>query len=153
LGSEDSTAPYSVTWDPSTASSGSHTLSAVARDTSGNTQTASVNVTVNIPDTTQPSVSITGPTAASSVSGTTTVTASASDNVGVVGVQFQLDGANLGSEDLTSSYSVSWNTTQVSDGSHTLTAVARDAAGNTRTSTAVTVSVKNADTTQPTVSI
>ena len=46
------------------------------------------------------------------------------------GVQFLLDGANLGTEDLASPYSVSWNTTTAANGNHTLTARARDAAGN-----------------------
>src|SRR5206468_2006683 len=80
------------------------------------------------------------------------VSASASDNVGVVGVQFLLDGAALGAEDTTSPYSVSWNTANTSNGSHTLTATARDAAGNRTTSAAVTVNVSNApppDTTPP----
>src|SRR5207248_1125759 len=65
---------------------------------------------------------------------------------------FRLDGANLGAEDAASPYSVSWNTTTSEDGRHTLTAVARDAAGNTTTSAAVTVTVSN-DTTAPSVSI
>ena len=67
----------------------------------------------------------------------------AADNVGVAGVQFKLDGANLGAEDTAAPYSVSWNTTTAANGSHTLTAVARDAAGNTTTSAAVTVTVDN----------
>ena len=45
------------------------------------------------------------------VSGTVTMTATATDNVGVAGVQFLLDGANLGAEDTSSPYSLSWNTT------------------------------------------
>ncbi|OLD55486.1 MAG: hypothetical protein AUI64_03530 [Acidobacteria bacterium 13_1_40CM_2_64_6] len=61
----------------------------------------------------------------------------------VVGVQFKLDGANYGAEDTTSPYSTSWNTTTVSNGSHTLTAIARDAAGNQTTSSPVTVTVSN----------
>src|SRR3989442_1281291 len=89
------------------------------------------------------SVSITSPASGSTVSGTTTVSATASDNVGVAGVQFLVDGANLGSEDTASPYSVSWNTTTVANGSHSLTAVARDAAGNRTTSSAVTVTVSN----------
>jgi chitodextrinase len=105
------------------------------------------------PDTTAPTTSLTAPVDQASVSGTITVTASASDNVGVAGVQFQLDGANLGSEDTTSPYSVNWNTTTVSDGTHVLTAVARDTSGNTTTSSSVTVTVANADTTAPTTSI
>src|SRR5262249_31088762 len=103
-------------------------------------------------DTTAPAVSITAPTAGATVSGTTTIGASASDNVGVVGVQFRLDGANLGAEATTSPYSLSWNTTTASNGLHTVTAVARDAAGNTATAAAVTVTVFN-DTTPPSVSI
>jgi len=89
-------------------------------------------------------VSIAAPANGATVSGTITVTATATDNVGVVGVQFKLDGANLGAEATTAPYSVSWTTTTATNGAHTLTAVARDAAGNVTTSTAVTVTVSNA---------
>jgi hypothetical protein len=76
------------------------------------------------------------------------VSATASDNVGVAGVQFRLDGANLGSEDTSSPFSTTWNTTTVSNGTHTLSAVARDAAGNQRTAS-VTLTVSNTTTTPP----
>src|SRR5947208_658676 len=152
LGVEDAAAPYSVSWNTTTASNGSHTLTAVARDAAGNrTTSAAVTVTV-FNDTTPPTVSITSPVSGATVGGTTSVTANASDNVGVVGVQFLFDGANLGAEDTTAPYSVSWNTTTASNGSHTLTAVARDAAGNRTTSAPVTVTVFN-DTTPPSVTI
>src|SRR5439155_1767976 len=50
-----------------------------------------------------------------------------SDNVGVSGVQFKLDGTtNLGTEDTLSPYSVAWNSMTATNGPHTLTAVARD---------------------------
>jgi hypothetical protein len=94
-------------------------------------------------DTTAPSVSIAAPTAGQTVTGTLTVSASASDNTGVAGVQFRLDGANLGTESLTSPYSLTWNSSTVSNGVHTLAAVARDAAGNTTTSAAVAITVSN----------
>ncbi|MFA6354533.1 MAG: Ig-like domain-containing protein, partial [Candidatus Paceibacterota bacterium] len=55
-------------------------------------------------DITPPSVSMTSPTSGATVSGSVNVTATASDNVGVAGVQFKLDGANLGVEDTTSPY-------------------------------------------------
>jgi len=71
------------------------------------------------------------------------VTANASDNVGVAGVQFRLDGAPLGAEDSQAPYAVSWDTTTATNGAHSLTAVARDAAGNTATSDAVAVTVQN----------
>src|SRR5206468_2012394 len=96
------------------------------------------------PDTTPPMVSFPARAAGYTVAGTASVSASATDNVGVVGVQFKLDGANLGAEVLAAPYSLSWNTTGASNGSHTLTAVARDAAGNTATTAAVSVTVDNA---------
>src|SRR2546427_801004 len=68
-------------------------------------------------------VTITSPTSGSTVGGTTTVSANVSlvGSVVVQGVQFQLDGANLGVEDTTDPYSVAWNTKTASNGSHTLT--------------------------------
>src|SRR5437763_5348906 len=92
LGAEDTTAPYSVSWNTTTASNASHTLTAVARDSLGMLWTSDpVTVTV-LNDTTPPPVSITSPASGTIVGGTISVTASASDNVGVVGVQFLLDG-------------------------------------------------------------
>lgn len=104
-------------------------------------------------DTTPPSVSITSPSAGSTVSGTVTVQTSASDNVGVSSVSLSVDGAASGT-DTSSPYNFSWNTTGVSIGSHTLTATARDAAGNSSSSSVVvTVGNSAADTTAPTVAI
>jgi len=113
-----------------------------SRDAAGNLALSS-DTTLTTLDGTPPSVSITAPAAAAIVSGSVTVTATASDNVGVAGVQFQLDGAPLGSEDVLAPYTVAWNTTTASAGLHTLTAVARDAAGNRTTSAAVIVTVAN----------
>ena len=154
VGAEDTTAPYSISWNTTTAGNGTHALTAVARDAAGNTQTSTtVTVTVNNPDSTPPTVSLTAPAGGASVSGTVQLTATASDNVGVVGVQFKQGTTNIGAEDTLTPYAVSWNTTTVANGSYDLTAVARDAATNTTTSTTVTVTVNNADTTAPTVSI
>src|SRR5207245_2538038 len=117
-----------------------------SRDAAGNLAVSAdfTFTTVAPPDTTPPTVSITAPAAGSTVSGTVTVSASATDNVGVVGVQFKLDGANLGAEVTAAPYSLSWNTTLVASGSHSLTAMARDAAGNTAPAGAVSVTVDNA---------
>ena len=95
-------------------------------------------------DTTPPSVSSTAPTNGMTVANTIPVTANASDNLGVVGVQFYLDSAPPGAEDTTAPYSVSWNTTTSANGGHTLTAKARDVAGNSKTSAPVNVTVSNA---------
>ncbi len=74
---------------------------------------------------------------------TVTVSATASDNVGVTGVQFTLDTTTpIGSQDTSSPYSRSWNTTSVANGPHTISARARDAAGNEATST-ISVVVDN----------
>ena len=146
-GAPDTSSPYAISWNTTGVSNGAHTLRAVARDAAGNVRTSSaISVTVANgppPDTTPPSVSITAPANGATVSGTVNVTASAADNVGVASVQFQLDGANAGAPDTSAPYSIPWNTAGASDGAHTLTAVARDAAGNTRTSATVTVTVAN----------
>jgi hypothetical protein len=103
----------------------------------------------NCTDATVPAVSITNPAGGSKVSGTVAVAATASDNIGVAGVQFRLNGAALGAEVTTAPYSTSWNTTTLANGSYVLTAVARDAAGNQTTSAPANVTVSN-NLTQPT---
>jgi hypothetical protein len=146
LGGEDLTAPYNTTFVTMGVPNGVHTLTAVARDAAGNTRTsAPVTVTVqNIAtDTVPPVVSLSAPADGATVSGSVTVSATASDNVGVVGVQFKLNGANLGAEDSSSPFSTSWISATVADGAHTITAVARDAAGLTTTSAPRTVTVSN----------
>lgn len=154
LGVEDTIAPYSIAWNTTTATNASHSLTAVARDAAGNSATsAAVSVTVsNVPaDTTSPTVALTAPAAGAQVGPVpVTVNATASDNVGVVGVQFKLDGANLGTEDLSAPYATIWDPTATTSGSHNLTAVARDAAGNQTTSAAVAVTV---DHTAPSITI
>src|SRR5262249_27032619 len=100
-------------------------------------------VTPPSPDTTPPSVSLTSPANNATVTGTAvSLAATASANVGVTSVQFKLDGANLGSPVTTAPYSLSWDSTAAANGTHTISAVASDAAGNTATSSA-TVTVSN----------
>ena len=90
-------------------------------------------------------VAISSPASGSAVNGTVPVSASVSivGALTVSSVQFQLDGANLGARDTSAPYSVSWNTTTAGNGSHTLTAVARDLLGVQFTSAPVTVTVVN----------
>ena len=91
-----------------------------------------------------PTVSISAPANGAIVAGAAVaVAASATDNVGVSGVQFKLDGNNLGAEDTTSPYTITWNSTTATDGGHTLTAVARNAAKLTTTSVGVGITVNN----------
>ncbi len=123
---------------------------AKARDVAGNTQVApeaTVQTLVFVVDNQAPTVTLTSP-AAGPVAGTVTVAAIASDTVGVVGVQFKLDGVNLGAEILTPPYQRTWDTTTVIDGPHTLSAEARDAANNVGVAS-VAVSVANTVSTGP----
>ena len=94
-------------------------------------------------DTMAPTVSMTEPSNGATVSGIVNISATASDDMGVSGVQFKVDGVDVGSEDTSSPYSISWNTATVDDGLRVLTAVARDAAGNKTTSGSVTATVDN----------
>ncbi|MBW8833387.1 MAG: hypothetical protein JF606_29240, partial [Burkholderiales bacterium] len=146
LGAEDTAAPYTVSWNTTSAANGAHSISARARDAAGNQSTSAVvGVTVNnaAPDTSAPTVSVGAPAPGATLTGTVSVSANASDNVGVVGVQFLLDGANLGAEDTVAPYTVSWNTTSAANGAHSISARARDAAGNQSTSAVVSVTVSN----------
>jgi hypothetical protein len=96
-----------------------------------------------VPDTTPPSVSLTAPSGGATVSGSSvTLTATASDNVAVANVQFNVDGSNIGSAVASSPYTTTWNSTGVADGSHTLYAIAQDTSGNYATSS-ISVTVKN----------
>jgi chitodextrinase len=138
--------------DTSLAAGTTYTYTVAAFDVAGNVsvQSAATSATTQTTDTTPPTISIASPAAGQTISGTITVSATASDNVGVVGVQFQRDGANLGVEVTTAPYVLFWDTTTVANGSHTLTAIARDAAGNT-TSTPVIITVSNTNSTDPSV--
>ena len=85
-------------------------------------------------DQTPPNVSLTSPASGATVSSSVSIAASASDDVGVVRVRFLVDGVQIGADDTAAPYSVSWNTTTVPNGSHTVVADAFDAAGNSASS-------------------
>jgi hypothetical protein len=145
VGAEDTTNPYSASWNSTTVANGTHRITAVARDSSGNTTTsATVTVTVGN-DVVSPTVSLTAPANSATVSGAAVpVSADAADDTAIAAVQFKLDGANLGSADTTAPYRVDWNTTMVANGAHALTAVATDIAGNKTTAAGRSVTVANA---------
>jgi len=105
-----------------------------------------------IADTTSPVVTITAPANNSTVSGTITLTATATDPDSAVSfVQFQVDGANVGAQLTTAPYSLSLNTATLSNATHSFTAVAQDPSGNVGTSAAVTITVSNATAGLPTL--
>ena len=136
----DSTGPYSFSWDSKGVANGMNNLVAIAYDAAGNvatSSTVSVNVsnTVAAPvaDTTAPVVAIVNPTTGA-ISGTVNVGVNASDNNGSAGINMSIyiDG-QLKASGAGSSLAYSWNTRKVSAGTHTIQAVAKDAAGNTST--------------------
>ena len=91
-------------------------------------------------DTMPPSVSFSSPAVGANVSGTISVQLSASDNIGVGSVNLSVDGVLLAANN-SAPYSFSWNTTLLSNGTHNLTAAAKDSAGNpSSASRSVTVS-------------
>jgi hypothetical protein len=100
-------------------------------------------------DTTAPAVAINTPADGTKLSGVITVTANASDNVGVQGVQFQVDGENIGRADTTAPYTISLDTSLVSDGAVALSAVATDLSGNRTTSSPITVTIDNGSSLPP----
>ncbi len=139
--------PFSITWHPATT--GTHSLTAQATDRVGRvTTSAAVTVTA---DLTAPTVAMSAPANGSTVQNTVNVSASASDGNGIAAVDFYRDGTVLLGTDTTSPYTIAWNTITTPAGVHTLTAVARDGAGNSATSAARTVTVK--DVTTPVVAI
>jgi hypothetical protein len=91
-----------------------------------------------------PTVAITAPAAAATVSGTVAITATAMAGAGynltIASVQF-FDGATSLGTATTSPYTVNWNAAMATNGSHSLTAKATDNMGDTTTSAAVMVTV------------
>jgi hypothetical protein len=95
-------------------------------------------------DTTPPVVNITAPAANAKVTGTVTVSATATDpDSPVAGVQFMVDNNDIGAEVTSGPFSVAWDSTTSTNGTHTLTALARDPSNNRATSPGITVAVQN----------
>ncbi len=114
-----------------------------AYDAAGNhSPSSSISVpAAACPDTTPPTVSITGPAAGATVSGTVSVVASASDDVAVGSVEFWIDGVNR-TTDATAPYSYTWDTTVEGNGSHTILVKAFDSSGNSA-GASITVTASN----------
>jgi hypothetical protein len=170
----ENAAPWNCSFDSTQVGDGTHTLSATAYDAAGNSRTASVSVTVaNAPapapaptpepepepapepepipgDTIAPTVSWVAPTAGATLTGYisgSACEAKASDDVEVDHVVMKVDGAVLNTE-IAAPWNCKFDSTQVGDGTHTLSATAYDAAGNSRTAS-VSVTVANAPAPAP----
>ncbi len=136
-----SSGSFLFTWDTTTAANGSHTLTVKAYDAANNVGQAAVTVSVNntiIADTTPPVVSITSPANGATVSGSTKVNVSATDNVAVAQVVIYIDGVKVYTGSA-APYTYNWNTRKVKSGSHIITTNAWDRAGNMGSAQPVTV--------------
>lgn len=106
-------------------------------------------------DTQAPMVAIAAPLGSATVVGLVPVNVDATDNVGIARVELRVNGLTVAT-DTASPFQFSWNSTAVVNGMANLVAVAFDAAGNSKSSTTVSVNVANnvvADTTPPVVAI
>lgn len=138
----ESIAPYAFSWDSTSVPDGAATLAAYAYDAAGNFSARSVGVTVAnqtatvsptppppATDTTAPVAKISSPAAGAKVSGKVSISASATDNVGVTKMLLYIDGKLVRSV-TTASLAYSWSTQKVATGLHTILIEAYDSAGN-----------------------
>jgi hypothetical protein len=95
------------------------------------------------PDDQAPQVTVTGPVANATVSGITALGATAADNVGVTSLWFLVDGQPVGPALSNPPFAGTWDTRTASPGTHLVSAMAADAAGNVGTSAPVPVTVDN----------
>ncbi|MDL2355180.1 MAG: Ig-like domain-containing protein [Pseudomonadota bacterium] len=131
--------PYALALDSKLLTNGSHTVLAKAYDAANNIGSSSAFAfTIDNPDTSAPVAQA----AETGTSGIITLSAPVSDNVGVTKVEFYVDGALKGTS-LTAPYSLALNSTQLSNGAHSLVTKAYDAAGNVGASAPFSFSVNN----------
>lgn len=114
----DTAAPWSYSWDSTTAANANHTLRVVVTDTLN--RSASSQVWFRVNNTGLPGVMITQPASGSPLMGTVLVDANAAYNAGIVKLEFYIDGTEV-SEVNTPPYQYSWRTSDFSNGSHTIT--------------------------------
>ncbi len=132
---------------------GTYSLMVTVTDAAGKTNSSIVQILVapkpdnNVVDIISPTVSIQSPSTGSTLSGTTSLTANASDNIGVASVQFLIDDQNVGSPISISPYTYSLNTSLLTNNAHTLSARAVDFSGNVGTSGSVMFTINNSTTT------
>lgn len=140
------TAPYSFALDTTGYPDGVHELYSQIIDTSGNFagNITKINVTFNNSvDTESPVINITNPIEGATVSGMVDVTVDVTDNVGVNQVDLLIDGVAVLPSSTADPYTIQWDTTLESEGSHTVQSRAIDEAGNEGLSTIINVTVQN----------
>ena len=143
VGSSVSNAPYTFQWDTTKVADGSHTVAVSVTDSLNRTATsATLHETV---DNAAPTAVMYQPQASARINGPTPLQVQASDAYGVKSVRFTVDGAAVGA--LVSAadtgqlylYTVTYDTSQLAPGSHAVSAIVTDNAGNTTTPASVTI--------------
>src|SRR5258708_36098970 len=110
-------------------------------NSSGAPSVAPIVQTTQPADGQAPQAAVSAPAAGATVSGGVALSASASDNVGVAGLQFQVDGSPVGAPITFPPYNLAWDSSTVLNGTHTITARASDSAGNSTASAGVSGTV------------
>jgi hypothetical protein len=139
-------APWAATFDTTLVPDGNYELRAIAVDAGANSGTS--NIVSTSVDNTDPSGLLTRPGDGATVGGTVQLEATASDNAGGSGVgsvtwQAQTGGGGFAdiAGDSSAPFAATWNVSGLPSGPYDLRIVVSDAAGNTFTSSSITVNV------------
>jgi len=144
VGNLVTTSPYSLNWNTATVPNGNHWLAAQTTGSTGRIGTSPVvSVTVSNTSTAAPTVTLTSPTAGSTVSGSIILSATVASSYAISTVSFFVDNVQVGMSLTAPPYVTYWDTEAASTGQHTITVWATDITGNTGTSAPVTVTVDN----------
>jgi hypothetical protein len=137
IGTDTSGPPFSVMFDTTTVPDGPILIRAVATDNLGRTAT---DINAYVVDNTPPVVAITSPANGAVVSGTITVTGTATDNIALAFVQWLVDGTVVATQ-TAPPFQLVLDTTQLTPGPHTITLRACDNCPNCA-STSITIFVR-----------
>lgn len=134
----DTTMPFGFSWDSKSVPDGQARLVAYAYDAAGNYAASNVTTVsvANTPDNTAPTVKIANPANGARIGRNVSINVSSADNLGAAGIKQSLyiDGA-LKATATGGTLTYGWNTRKVAAGTHTIRAVAKDAAGNSASAT------------------
>jgi peptidoglycan/xylan/chitin deacetylase (PgdA/CDA1 family) len=136
---------YHFDLDTTLYTNGNYTLTAIATDTSLNTSSTTVNISINnvVLDTNPPVTTITNPTNNSNVSGNLNIGVTATDDVAVSAVHILVDGISV-VVDNTFPYEATIDTNTYSNGQHSITAYSVDTSDNIGNASPVLININNA---------
>lgn len=128
-----------INWDTTKIHDGWHTLSAVAKDSSGKETEANVAVMVhNFVDKVAPSISIEFPMDGNLKDNWLTTRVHVVDNIGVTSVETYIDGKLVATSNV-APFETKWSWNKLSKGAHVIQCKAYDAAGNSSSSAPLTI--------------